>query len=238
MSLEKNSAKTTATSQVPSDRVPSDYAVSADGVASALLGRAVSAGDALYGAALSGLTAAYRRYVLERGREPVENENTTSALRKVARWLSSDGCERRPWLTLAGNVGVGKTAMLNAMLHMLSPRYPRTTLGTGYSIPGVLLSSALRIARYGEDEVRQAVSATVLLMDDFGAEPVTVKLYGSDAENVTDVLYERYDRRRTTVISTNLMPDDIAARYGERIADRFAELTDRVVFDFKSFRRL
>ena len=221
MSLEKHLAKITETSAAPSDA----EAATATATPSA------------YSAALGRLTAEYERYVLACWRKPAPSPNTYEVLEKAARWLSG---EHRPWLMLVGRVGTGKTALLHALRGVLAPRFPESQrrLGTGEFLPGALLDRALRMAKYDEEGARRAVLAKALLIDDFGVEPVAVKSYGNDVTNVTDILYERYERRRCTILSTNLTLRDVGERYGERVADRLTEVADRIVFDFPSFRSL
>ena len=61
------------------------------------------------------------------------------------------------------------------------------------------------------------LSADVLMIDDMGAEPLM--------ENITivqwfNLINERQLRRKGTIISTNLMEDELRRRYTERIASR------------------
>jgi DNA replication protein DnaC len=162
----------------------------------------------------------------------VDDPNTAAVLSSVSKWLDGG----KPWLLLTGNVGTGKTVMLHALASLLAPRIHDRMLGSGEIIPGVLVRSALEIAKCDDDEYQNARYAKVLLIDDFGVEPGVVKSYGNAATNVTDALYHRYERRAPTVITTNLPLSDIAERYGERLADRMREVADRVAFSFKSFR--
>ena len=120
-------------------------------------------------------------------------------------------------MLLMGQSGLGKTFLMHAMAKRLVER--------GYH---VLLLSAFRfleIARkayFGREveELEDVMNADVLFIDDMGIEPLM--------ENITipqwyNLLNERQTRGRSTVISTNLMEEDLRRRYTERIASRLLD---------------
>ena len=117
-------------------------------------------------------------------------------------------------ILLMGQSGLGKTYLMHAMAKVLLQR--------GFS---VMLISAYRFL----DTARKAyfsgstadmdtlLDADVLMIDDMGSEPLM--------ENITivqwfNLINERQQRGRATVISTNLMEDELRRRYTERIASR------------------
>ena len=79
--------------------------------------------------------------------------------------------------------------------------------------------------------------APMLIIDDMGCEPATVKHYGTEATPVADAIFRRYDRMQLTIITSNLDDEGIEQRYGARITDRFEEMFDRISFDNESYRR-
>ena len=63
--------------------------------------------------------------------------------------------------------------------------------------------------------------------------------FGSDAEKLLlfDVLNERYERRKPTLMLSNLTAQEVAAYLGERVMDRLREDGGEVVvFDWASHR--
>ena len=63
--------------------------------------------------------------------------------------------------------------------------------------------------------------------------------FGSDTEKLIlfDVLNERYEKRRPTLLLSNLVVDDVQAYLGERIFDRLREDGgEAVAFDWESHR--
>ena len=51
-----------------------------------------------------------------------------------------------------------------------------------------------------------------------------------------DLISIRYEEQLFTMITTNLKPNDIRERYGDRIADRFNEMLEKIVFENPSYR--
>lgn len=152
-------------------------------------------------------------------------EGKTFSQREMMRMYRS-ACEQ--WATkfpdaptrdmlLMGQSGLGKTFLMRSMARRLVER--------GYQ---VLLISAFRffeIARkayfgQGVEELDNIISADVLFIDDMGVEPLM--------ENITipqwyNLINERQTRGRSTVISTNLLQEDLRKRYTERIASRLLD---------------
>ena len=115
---------------------------------------------------------------------------------------------------MMGQSGLGKTYLMHAMAKVLLQR--------GFS---VMLISAYRFLDTGRKayfsnnstDMDVLLDADVVMIDDMGSEPLM--------ENITisqwfNLINERQQRGKATVISTNLMEDDIRRRYTERIASR------------------
>lgn len=120
-------------------------------------------------------------------------------------------------LLLMGQSGLGKTYLMHAMAKVLIRRGVNVLLISAYRF--------LEIARKAymsgnSDELDTLMEADVLMIDDMGAEPLM--------ENITivqwfNLINERQLRGKGTVISTNLMEDDLKRRYTERIASRITK---------------
>jgi len=86
-----------------------------------------------------------------------------------------------------------------------------------------------------EDEAIQSlVYPDLLILDEVGVQ------FGSETEKMLlfDVLNERYQKRKPTILMSNLVVAEVKAYVGERIMDRFAEDGGEVVvFDWDSYRR-
>ncbi len=76
----------------------------------------------------------------------------------------------------------------------------------------------------------------MVAVDDVGFEPCEVLDFGNVVNPVIDLMEQRYDEQLFTILATNLTPDQIKERYGERISDRFNEMMKKIVFTNSSFR--
>lgn len=117
-------------------------------------------------------------------------------------------------MLLMGQSGLGKTFLMHAMAKVLIRRGVNVLMVSAYRF--------LEIARKAyisgnPEEMAPLMDAEVLMIDDMGVEPLM--------ENITipqwfNLINERQLRGRGTVISTNLMEDELRRRYTERIASR------------------
>lgn len=148
-------------------------------------------------------------------------------------------CEssKRPILVLSGGVGTGKTV---ASILELTRRRPHTA---DYCHASDL---AKRYEPWSADLERGVraldLSIPFLVVDDLGSER-------GDDPRFTEAIGQVIDRRigpgisdegemirRITIVTTNLFPKDLGAKYGERIADRFREHAQAVVLQGDSMR--
>ena len=85
------------------------------------------------------------------------------------------------------------------------------------------------------DIIRQLVEPDLLILDEVGVQ------FGSEFERnlMFDILNERYENHRPTLLISNLNPADVKAFLGERVYDRLREDGGMVIpFDWNSYRGL
>ncbi len=184
------------------------------------------------------------------------------AIHFSAEWLTDTS--RRPWLIMSGGVGTGKTSMIRAIAGLfeyarskyieqaeeLNKRDPGTWKGSEYAqlhekarkyycriaTANDLTKCAANEEAVGEYE--KALASPILAVDDLGTEPISIKVFGNEILPLVDLLSARYDQMLPTIITTNLGPEKITERYGERIADRIREMAEVIQFSGPSFRGL
>lgn len=136
---------------------------------------------------------------------------------------------------LIGKPGTGKTHLAVGIALRVMHRDGRS----------VLFSTVMRAirrvrntwGRNSDESETQAIEALtrpdLLILDEVGIQ------YGTEAEKLLlfDILNERYENRRPTLLLSNLSLDDVKAYLGERVYDRLREDGGEVVvFDWASYR--
>ncbi len=115
-----------------------------------------------------------------------------------------------------GGTGLGKTHLSTAVAKKVIDR--------GYDVlyvTAVGMVSDFESVRFGDGsrakhDIDRYMSADLLIIDDLGTEMINQFTMSC----VYDVINERINARRSTVISTNLSSKDIEAKYNERIYSR------------------
>lgn len=170
--------------------------------------------------------------VQARGGKFTRTDNVTASLKAIAQAITSG---KSYGLMLCGTCGLGKTTAANALhdvIDMIGRMY-RAEL----SIPaGLMIRSATDILRRPE-AFEHLCKCPLLCIEDLGREAAETVEFGNRVSPIKDLIERRYNDRLFTIITTNLTPVQISEKYGERIADRFTEMLDQVVFEGKSFRQ-
>ena len=76
----------------------------------------------------------------------------------------------------------------------------------------------------------------MIAIEDMGREPIEVLDYGNILNPVVDMLEYRYNMQLFTFITTNLTKSQIREKYGNRIADRFNEMREVIIFKNETYR--
>ena len=134
-----------------------------------------------------------------------------------------------------GKPGAGKTHLAVGIGLRIMHRDNRTVLFT------TVMRAIRRVkdtwGRGSRESETQAIAALVfpdlLILDEVGVQ------FGSETEKLIlfDVLNERYEKRRPTLLLSNLTLDDVRAYLGERVFDRLREDGGEAIpFDWPSWR--
>ena len=119
-------------------------------------------------------------------------------------------------LVLTGKSGLGKTFLLRAMAERLIERDIDVLIVSAYKMVELLRNAFFA----GDGSAEELISAEVLMIDDLGSEPM---MQNVTVEQLFNLLNERRNRGRSTVISTNLDMNEFRNRYTERIASRLRD---------------
>ena len=120
-------------------------------------------------------------------------------------------------MLLMGQSGLGKTYLMHAMAKVLLQRGFSVMLVSAYRFLEMARKAYFAGGSANPTEMDALMDADVLMIDDMGVEPLM--------ENITisqwfNLINERQQRGKATLISTNLMEDELRRRYTERIASR------------------
>ncbi len=174
-----------------------------------------------------------------RGRDLKLDQATRDHITHAAQWLIDP--KGKPGLLCMGLYGNGKTTLMKAikrailfLSEQMSGYDPQRT---------VRYVKARQIAAWCKDqttrqEYRKLLAEPMLAIDDLGEEPAEVIDYGMSYLPLADLLSERYDCQLFTMVTTNLTPKEIVDKYGKRIADRFNEMMEVVIFENDSYRKI
>lgn len=184
--------------------------------------------------AASELALAIQVEVETRGTPLIADDSLKKRVYEAAKWLAD---KNETGLLLYGNVGSGKTTMLDAIANLFATKnIQHHGIQIGFKRLDSVELYQLYKFKYAEfDEIKKC---PLLAIDDFGIEPVYINVFGTDISPISELLYHRYQNRLTTIITTNLAVDEIRKRYGDRIADRFNEMMHPVLFANGSYRQL
>ena len=182
------------------------------------------------------LMAAYQAEVEFRHRVFEDDEPTKENIKKIAKYLTNDN--QKFGMMFLGLCGNGKTTMLYAFQQSIN-YLNRKNLFEDASKVGIQIIDAKDVAAMAKDikEFRTLKNRDMLAIEDMGREPTEVLDYGNILNPVIDLIEYRYDAQLFTVITTNLNKKEIRAKYGARVADRFNEMMECIIFKNDTYRK-
>jgi len=126
-------------------------------------------------------------------------------------------------IALCGATGTGKTFLLSCVAEAL--------LANGISVvfmtAGRLFDVLRKYAFSQINDIDSLIEADVLIIDDLGTEPLFNNI---TLEYIFMLVNERTRLNKSVCISTNLLPDELEARYNERITSRLLDKRTTNVF--------
>ena len=119
-------------------------------------------------------------------------------------------------LLLSGGTGLGKTFLSACIARVVSENGFSVVYDTAASVFSRFEDAKFRRDDGGSEDADRCMKCDLLILDDLGTELTTAFVQSALYQIVNTRLLER----RSTILSTNLMPDDIARRYSPQTASR------------------
>ncbi len=152
------------------------------------------------------------------------------AREKLSAWAKS----RTHSLVITGPVGVGKTYAACALALLCQEANATTKYTSQASILRAIRSTwGTRAERSEEGVWRELTTPSVLIVDDIGA----ARGNDNDAMRISELIDERYNEQKPTVLVTNLKPEQLKVELGDRAYDRICEGGKLIVMGGESRRK-
>lgn len=218
--------------------ISKDQIINVEGLKQLLLGRKTTRGNFKWSVSLKQATdilmAAYRAEVEYRHRRFIEDEATKTNIERLAAFPIRD--DAKFGVMLCGVPGNGKTTLLYGFQSAVN-----WLNGIGHfegRKAGIRIVDAKEVAILAKDleAFRSLRNMPMIAIEDMGREPIEVLDYGNVLNPVIDLLEYRYNMQLFTFITTNLTKSQIREKYGNRIADRFNEMLEVIIFKNETYR--
>ena len=167
-----------------------------------------------------------------------DTEQMRVYIREAAKWLTD--ANGKYGLMLLGLCGNGKTTMARAIANIIL-KFSEKELGYGNrKVMKFYTAKQICDMAAGDDKelkrLRELANEEMMIIDELGEEPLEVMIYGNLRTPMVDLLAERYDKQKMTIVTTNLGTDQLEAKYKDRIYDRFKEMFKIIKFENESYR--
>jgi DNA replication protein DnaC len=138
---------------------------------------------------------------------------------------------QKPNMLFTGDTGCGKSFLLDCIASRVISRGYWAVRATAYAVNDVMAK-----ALFDRADPESLFACDLLALDDLGSEPILNKVTIS---SLFSLLNERVCKGKPFIVSTNLTPEEILKRYGDRVFSRIADArTTRVIeFEGEDLRR-
>ncbi len=134
-------------------------------------------------------------------------------------------------ILICGHTGTGKTFLTECIASRLIEKYKLVLFTTAFNLNNSMLNYHISFDSNRENIIKPYLETDVLIIDDLGSEPM---LKNVTQEYLYLILNERMLAKKSTIITTNLMPKDILNTYGERIFSRLSNKKVSIMINLES----
>ena len=144
------------------------------------------------------------------------NENK-KAFALMEEWCAKFPASKYKNLVFTGGTGVGKTFLTECIANALLDKSTPLHFSTAFNLNNQCLKYHTSFEKEKSDLLEPFIETDVLFIDDLGTEPIFKNV---TIEYLYLIINERITKNLSTIITTNLTPNEIINRYGERIFSR------------------
>lgn len=168
-----------------------------------------------------------------RHREFIEDSQTDAAIKRLACLLTAENLKFG--ILLCGDCGNGKTTYLYALQNLINwLRNNNMFDSKDEQSIGMIILSSRELAYYSQSDfptfLKYCKTDKILAIDDLGEEPTEILNYGNIQNPLIELIEYRYANQFPTFLTSNLDPEEISVKYGDRIADRLKEMVETIPF--------
>ena len=130
---------------------------------------------------------------------------------------------------MCGASGTGKTYLTKCIAKERIERGYTTLFASAFDLNNMFLQEHLAQSNQKE-HLQDLVDLDVLIIDDLGTEPMRKNV---TKEYLLLLLNERLSKGKSTIITSNLNPEQVLFRYEERIFSRIFNKRTSLILEFK-----
>ena len=132
-------------------------------------------------------------------------------------------------IVMCGASGTGKTYLTKCIAKEMISRGHTTLFASAFDLNNLFLEEHLSQSDQ-KDHLQDLIDLDVLIIDDIGTEPMRRNV---TKEYLLLLLNERLAKGKATIITSNLNPEQMLAKYEERIFSRMFNKRTSLVLEFK-----
>jgi len=158
-----------------------------------------------------------------------DNESLKKAYTVAKKYVETFPNFQYPNLVFVGNVGAGKTYLIECIANALIQKSCYVVFSTAFDLNRTIQNSFGLGTLEREAMLAPFFESDLLIIDDLGSEPLIKNVTIS---NLFSVINERQSHNLPMIISTNLDLDEIQERYGDRVASRIFNKRFNLIIPF------
>ncbi len=145
------------------------------------------------------------------------DNNLEKTYKIMQEWVKKYPQSKYKNIVLLGNPGTGKTYLTDCIANGLIAKHEVVNFVTAFNLNNSMLNYHTTFDDGKGSIIEPFLNCPVLIIDDLGTEPI---LKNITKEYLYLIVNERIINNKCTIISSNLTPNEIIDRYGERIYSR------------------